>query len=80
MVNGSITQFYFSSSLLKKAPSSAHINPTWRSKNFYAQNLSFFCKREWEFEKATSIPLRIRLGSLEYNNYLEQKPNAVKPR
>ena len=48
-------------------------------RSYGVQSMSFFCRKEWQFEKATSIPLRIRLGSLEYTNYLEQKPNALKP-
>ena len=48
-------------------------------KSYEAQSMSFFCRKEWQFEKATSIPLHVRLGSLEYTNYLEQKPNALKP-
>jgi hypothetical protein len=45
--------------------------------DFYSRNLSFFCRTEMRFEKATSIPLRFRLGSLQYTDYLEKKPNAV---
>ena len=41
--------------------------------------VALFCIAEDRFEKQTSIPLRLRVGSLDHTNYLEQKPNAVKP-
>jgi hypothetical protein len=39
--------------------------------NQVVNNWGFFCKQEWKFEKATKIPLKIRLGSLETTNKLE---------
>lgn len=44
--------------------------------DFYTRDLGFFCRKELQFEKATKIPLRFRLGTVSYNDYLEGKPNT----
>jgi hypothetical protein len=40
---------------------------------YYSKNLGFFCRKEWQLQQATRLPLRIRLGSLDYVNRLEGK-------
>lgn len=44
----------------------------------YMNQLGFFCKKEIQLDKITALPIRFRLGSLNYVNWMEQKPNAVK--
>jgi hypothetical protein len=46
---------------------------------YYLTHLGFICKKELQLDKVMAIPLRFRLGSLAYVNYLEQKPNAHNP-
>lgn len=43
------------------------------SPDFYSIQSGFFCKKEREFEKATKIALKFRLGNLSDCNRLEGK-------
>lgn len=45
---------------------------------FYSQHAGYFCKKELQLQKLTSLPLFIRLGSKQYVDYLEKKPNAIR--
>ncbi|MFT3749327.1 MAG: hypothetical protein QM768_13460 [Agriterribacter sp.] len=41
--------------------------------DYYTTCFGFFCKKELAIEKTTKIPLRFRLGSLNYCNQMESK-------
>lgn len=47
--------------------------------SFYIKNLAFFCRQEIKAEHFTGFPVKFRLGSVQYVDYLERKPNAVRP-
>jgi hypothetical protein len=53
------------------------IEPTYIK---YVKQLGYFCQKELQLDKLTPLPIRFRLGSLDYVNWMEQKPNAIKPR
>ncbi|MBI1692325.1 MAG: hypothetical protein FYV88_0480 [Bacteroidetes bacterium] len=44
----------------------------------YSKELAFFCKREWELEKKTGVPMKFRLGSVDYVNTLEGKNQPMR--
>jgi len=46
--------------------------------NYYTQHTGFFCKKELQLQKTTNVNVFFRLGSKEYVDYLEHKPNARK--
>lgn len=46
--------------------------------SFYADNLGFFCAGERQLEKATRLPLRLRLGSVQYTDQMEGKNKGMK--
>lgn len=54
-------------------------SPTKIIKDLFIMNLGFFCKNELALDKITPIAIRFRLGSLDHVNWMEQKPNAIKP-
>ena len=43
--------------------------------NFYAKQLPFFCSKELQVQKTVGIPVKFRLGSVEYCDKLEGKNN-----
>jgi hypothetical protein len=41
--------------------------------DWYARQMAWTCQQEWQWEKTTRLPLRIRLGSKEQVDWLEGK-------
>jgi hypothetical protein len=86
---GRIVALFFLAVLLNvgKAAAQLHLRPQKDSlakqvnirvlpQNFYNRGLSFFCRKELQLQRLTSVPLFIRLGSKDYVDYLERKPHA----
>jgi len=54
------------------------INIRLLPQNFYNQHLGYFCKKEVQIQKAILLPVYFRLGSKEYTDWMERKPNSAK--
>lgn len=59
--------------LLNNHPYQRLTTPISLSADHYVENLSFFCRQEYKWEKTTKVPLRIRVGTLQQCNALEGK-------
>jgi len=46
------------------------------SPNNYMSQIGFFCKKEIQLQDITHIPIKFRLGSVDYTDYLEGKRNS----
>lgn len=46
---------------------------------FRAEDLALFCKIEFKIEQKTKMPVRFRLGSVDYVDYLEGKRDYKLP-
>lgn len=40
---------------------------------FYKKDMGFFCKQEWNWQKHTGVPVKIRLGDYQYAQKQEGK-------
>lgn len=44
--------------------------------NYYAKQLPFFCSKELQLQKMIGIPVKFRIGSVEYCDKIEGKDDA----
>lgn len=71
LADSSVTTARFSGPKVTGYTPAAISNPL--RPNHYVLRLGVICRKEMQFEKSTKIPLRLRLGSLQYCNMLEGK-------
>ena len=71
--------FKSAQTLLSSSRVKAKVVPQPLQSDLYIHNLGFFCRQELKIEQQTRLPLRLRLGSLEYTNWYEGKTGCGMP-
>jgi len=51
----------------------------WPGPGIATSHLGFFCRQEIKADKKLAMPVRLRMGSMQQNDWLESKPNAIRP-
>jgi hypothetical protein len=46
--------------------------------DYYNLTIGWVCKQEWKLEKVASLPIRLRLGSVDQTDFLEGKNSAYR--
>jgi hypothetical protein len=68
-----------SSGILKPIPDNTSPTPVFSAAQplnpagYYSQHFGFFCKQEWNWQKHTGLPVKVRLGNYQYTQKLEGK-------
>lgn len=74
LFSGSVIMAQKLVSISQQIIDSQHLQPLrLLPENYYCNKLGFVCKKEIQLEKSTKIPLKIRLGSIDYVDKMEGK-------
>ena len=53
------------------------VNDQYIPADHYTRNFGFFCKEELQLQKRSGVNFSLRLGTLDYCNFLEGKTRAI---
>lgn len=75
LLRAGFQQRYFLTSLPAKEPMPSFLQPTQPKipQTWSYQDLAFFCRLEVKMEKAANIPIKFRLGEVQYVENMEGK-------
>ncbi|TWW02349.1 hypothetical protein [Chitinophaga pinensis] len=67
------TPVYFSSFQVPQYRPDQHVKSPLKPNDYYDQHFGFFCKKEWNWEKQTQLPVKLRLGTYQEAQRIEGK-------